>query len=280
MVTFDSTDLDNAASESGVVHESTTNTDHNDASNLKQGYPYGSFDAITPTPVSAWPFHEDSGSTAYDLAGTNDGGISGATVGQTGILGTTAYSFDVTDDLVDCGTSVLPDDVSQPWSLAAWVKPSTTDTAEHHIVCDQDNGDETYRGWTLRLKENEWDVALRDDTREDLRASAPRSAPNTAKWFSVVATYNGGGSVSDINIYENGDNLSTTTHLDQSVSGSYGNTCNTSIGARDPANPGGYFGGDIADVRIYDTALTSTEIQTLYDVVATSGTLTTQYKTV
>lgn len=124
------TDWDNAVSESGVVHESVTNTDHNDATIVKQGYQLAS-----PTPSTGllgyWPLHEDSGSTANDVSVNNqDGTINGATVNVSAILGTTGYSFDGTiaevriydERLTNSEVQTLFDTVDTPGSLETATK--------------------------------------------------------------------------------------------------------------------------------------------------------------
>jgi hypothetical protein len=51
-----------------------------------------------------------------------------------------------------------------------------------------------------------------------------------------------------------------------------------SIGYRVDQNSS-YYEKSLSDARMYDTALSSSEIQTLYDVVVTNGNLTTAAKT-
>jgi hypothetical protein len=87
-------DWDGAQSENGIVHESVTNTDHDNAAHLKQGYSasspvWGGSDRVL------WPLNEDSGDTAYDFSGNgyDTTGSGTYTVNNGAILGTTGWRF-------------------------------------------------------------------------------------------------------------------------------------------------------------------------------------------
>jgi hypothetical protein len=104
------TDWDSGTSAAGVVHEAVANTDHVDAGVVKQGYSVAS-----PVPSSGlvgyWPLQEDSGGTAFDFSGVgNHLAVNGAAPGRAGLLGTTAYSFDGSGDIV---STTDPD--KKPW---------------------------------------------------------------------------------------------------------------------------------------------------------------------
>jgi len=271
-LTFDSTDLDSATSESGVVHESTTDTDHNDASNLKQGYPYGSFGAITPTPILATPLHEDSGSTANDLSGNNnDGTVNGPTTGVAGLLGTTAYDFDGTDDLVEFGT-VPVTDFTGSYTVSWWINPDTKTNTPNPRVIDKGVGtsnDGGYRAFIRNDGDIRWDHATGFSSNVSLKSTSGAATSEWQFWTVVFDSAN-----STLAIYLNGTKDNTKTGVGDPVGAS-----NTLVyGGRDDG--GDTYDGTMAGVRFYDTALTASQVQTLYDLVAANSTLTTGSKTV
>lgn len=261
------TDWDAAQSEQGVVHEAVTNTDHDDATIIKQGYsassPFKSADLIR-----YYPLHEDSGSTANDFGGNNDGTISGDPVlGSTGLLGTTAYVLDgVGDEIEAADTS--PSNVT----VVVWLKPDFANFSHTGAwVVAEDDPFGNNNGYYLEVTT---DGVLRGhigDGSNRQSASSSTGVVSDGAWGNMAFTYDG----SDILVYLDGSQVASTTGVNATIS----YASNTfKVGTR--ANTGNnYYAGTIADVRVYNTALTGSEIATLYDVVNTNGALTTAAKT-
>lgn len=248
-LTFDGTDLDSAASETGVVHESTTNTDHTDANTIKQGYPYGSFDVISPTPVACWPLHEDSGTTANDLAGTNDGTYNGPTLGQTGPLGTTAPSFDGTNDLISLPSLSTP----SAYTICGWAYGETlTDGTTRNAIFLQDLGCRIRTGGGGSIQFLAWDGSS---------YNTETFAISENEWYFFALTNDGSTATG----YVNG-----SAETSASVSGTASDGSANSIGG-DDADDRHYWDGPLADWRLYDTELSWSQVQALHDVVATAG---------
>lgn len=270
MPTFDATDLDGAVSESGVVHENTANTDHNDASELKQGYsaanPYLSADLL-----GYWPLQEDSGGTAYDFSGgNNDGTVSGATQGSTGLLGTSSYSFDGTDDYVSLPDQTTPASIT----ISAWIKwDGSTDTLQHIFSGGFDGGTTEFELFIDTSGNYQW----RSYDGSSLHGITAGTAATSGAWENVVAMYD--DSASEYLLYVNATN--TNSNSDNSGPSTYDNAENWAIGASSQSgNFQKNFSGNIANVPVYNRALTSSEIQDHYNVVATAGTIQTQFKPV
>lgn len=251
------TDWDNAQSEDGVVHESVANTDHNDATIVKQGYRIASpYKAASL--VGYWAFHEDSGSTAYDFSGNNnDGTINGATVGATGLLGTSSYSFDGTDDYVSLPTFAAP----SAYTVAFWSNLDNHNS-DHQQLTMADGPHFLVRSET---DGNQY-LYHRNDSATWVSISA---ASATGSWIFWTATWDG----STIRLYKNG-----TEQASASVSSMNSQSNGNSIGG-DSFNSVKFVAGDIAGVRYDNAALSASEIQYLYDVVATPGALTGAVKT-
>jgi|APHM01.1.fsa_nt_gi hypothetical protein len=98
-------DWDAAVSESGVVHESVTNTDLDDAATVKMGF--SATNPLFPSSlVHQYPFDQTSGAAA-DVAGSNDGSVgSGINRGASGALGTDAFDFQQSDNVSISGANV------------------------------------------------------------------------------------------------------------------------------------------------------------------------------
>lgn len=193
--------------------------------------------------VAHWPLHEDSGSTAYDVRGNNDGTVNGATMGVEGILGESAYSFDGSNDVIDLNSYSQFDS----YTLTFWSRPNSVSDGsnDQQVTMDTNNAflSRNEGGGTQYYYHNDgsW-----------ISVSAPTS---NGVWEFWVCKYDG----SNIYLYKNGVEKSSA-----SVSG----VGNTDGGNAIGSNAGGanYFDGDIADVRIYDHALSPHEVQYLHEV--------------
>lgn len=263
------TDWDNATSELGTVHESTTNTDHNDATIVKKG-----FKAANPLNtglVLYWPFHEDSGSTAYDFSGNNfDGSIgSNVTVGQSGVLGTTSFKH---PSGVSEGSS--SDYVSIPHqsafnsdtlTVAGWVNLSTK--KEGGII----------HRWAAS---NAWVLDINDDGTGEMRGRwvindgstqliEGSTLFNTGEWYHVAGTWNDG----TLRIYTNG-----TEENSASGFGTIQKPSQELVAGMNAGTTADITDGRLADLRVYDRVLSQSEIQELADTVNNESQLTTGTK--
>jgi hypothetical protein len=256
-ISWDSTDLDGAASEVGVVHESTADADYDDASVLRQGY-----SAASPPFASSlqhyYLLQEDSGSTAHDFAGSNDGTVTGPTQGTTGLLGTTAYSFDGTDDYIDI-TAVGH---LSAYTIWAWVYPTATGDGDLDQIMSLQNNQR------LNFRENggSWEVVQRDSGGGNNSVSTPATQD---AWELVTATWDG----STLAIYT-GATQGDSTSLSSSSSGA---SADDWIGGKTGQDE--WFTGRIGPVGIHTAALSQSEIQTLRDIVTGTAELITQSKT-
>lgn len=247
MVTFDSTDLDGAQEDSGTVHENVTNTDNTDASQLKKGYS-NQPPALMNGLVGWWPIHDE---TAQDYSGSgNDGTRNGATTGVAGRGGLQAMSFDGTDDWIDVASSSVSG--GPPFSISGWAKFESTGTQHIYSESNLNQDDE----FILFRQESGPTFVFRygeEGTFFDI------STPiNTGEWYHFVGTVDSNAS----RLYVNGSLETTGSGTTQSPTGFN----NTDIGRIErQAGASGYMDGTISDVRVYNRALTSSEIQTLYE---------------
>lgn len=265
-------DWDAAVSEDGVVHESVTNTDHNDAGTVKRGYSAAS--PMYGADLSLYyPLHEDSSPTAYDLSGNgNDGAVNGPTQGVSAPLGTTCYSFDGTDDYIDTGWK--PYGGTQTVSI--WLKPAFNGTTSRNNPFNvfDNNASESW-GFQIEtdiIGDGNYDLQWVYYDGSYHRAVWDISADSrwqSGTWVNVVGVYDG----STYKIYANGTDV--TDYTENVGTGPTIVDRPAYIGCQNGAGSARrFFNGDIWEVRVWDGALTASEIQAYYDVVNTNGTLT------
>jgi len=190
---------------------------------------------------------DTSGSTAIDVVGSNDGTIQGATTGVSGANQTyttnEAYSFDGVDDVVDCGNVGISGNDSV--SIACWVRTNSTSQDFFQGVHGFHSGSASGEHFSFQCNRGA-------NYELHTRGNGITLTSLSSSWKHLTATYDGSGVVA----YVNGSQVGS---LDITLSIQDGVT----IGER----PGGdrHFSGDIDDVRVYDKALTSTEVSNLYN---------------
>lgn len=247
--------------ESGVAHQSTTNTDHDDATLLKQGYDYANFSEVKPTPTAFFPLHEDSGTTAYDLSGNaNNGVYNFQTLGNTGLLGTTCPEFDGVDDRVDVINAFSNQSNVSEYTLLAWVRLKKIEVKNVSPIEIQ-SGNFTQLQ-SIRLQSSgDVQTYFRTGTDGVTRFSTSTEPINLTTWHMVAVTITSG----DQTIYVDGEQQASDS---QTYTGTFDAMETAWIGStQDPR----YLNGKITNVGYWTTALTSAQIQTLYDVVDIPG---------
>ncbi|MFB6192941.1 MAG: LamG domain-containing protein [Candidatus Nanohaloarchaea archaeon] len=220
--------------------------------------------------VGYWPLHEDSGSTAYDVRGSNNGTISNGgdstVVGASGLLGNSAYSFDGTNDYIEVPSNGWSGDGV---SVTAWVYPRR-----------YGNNGGSYNGIFLRFRLAD-PVVLNTRQSGDLDAYLyDRSAANTYRvntpgntnqWYHMVCTYDG----STLKLYINGELVDSNAI---NVTPDFSNPSPSTFFGNLDTSTDRYFDGKMQDVRIYDHALAPSTVQYLYEVVANQSNLVTAKK--
>lgn len=145
-------DWDASASSTGIVHEETTNTDYNDPNTLRAGYPTSP--PLYPASCVLWCLgHETANETMYDFSGNGRNGTSvgNPIIDQPGILDTTAWEFDGTDDGVEFGDLA-------PFSI---LTENTQSTVVMWVYTTVEGSDKPIQ------KDNEWGIHLVDKTAGD-----------------------------------------------------------------------------------------------------------------
>lgn len=202
--------------------------------------------------VAHWPLEEDSGSTAYDVRGSNNGSTSGATVNASGINGKTAYTFDGTDDYVSISDSSSLDYVDV--TVSAWIY--RTDNSGWDFVFEQRNGNFNGMWIAGTTSADTATFHINDSGGTTHRVESASGSVPLNEWVHITGTYNGTVQRIYINGVESGSNSASFTPMDPNVA--------RYIGAGQ-SNTEYYFNGTISDVRIYDHALSPLEVQRLYE---------------
>lgn len=211
-------------------------------------------------------YSDNSDANYYDLsAGGNDGTQSTASSQpshQTANGG--YYDFDGVDDLIDLPDTPFDFERTDPFAFAMWVNMDNF-TGYPYLLGKQINA-APYRGIALFFyttgalslnlqNDNSGNVLSRIMTTETISAD---------EWRHVAAISQGvDGSASDLSIYIDGEHANASTVLDGLGANTILNNVGMQIGAR--SNASKLVNGSLDDVRIYDRALTSNEVFTIYN---------------
>lgn len=223
--------------------------------------------------VGYWPFDDGDvdDSTAVDASGNgNDGDVNGptSTTGVGGVDANAAYFGGDDYIYINNDTSLVFGDGNddEPFSVAAWVKIPEERNA-HVVGKGTDVGSLEY---LLNVDtDREW-AQFRMYSGGGGRTIYRRVKYSTEyidEWHHVVGTYDGSGSPSGISIYIDGEQVNTSDTRDTNYSAMSDRGDNVEIGSvlRDSDQHGGFFKGDLDEVRIYDRELTNSEIEDLAD---------------
>ena len=216
---------------------------------------YGAFSVKSPNKlglVSYWAMDEGSGTTLGDASSIGNTGT--LTNGPTFIDGRRgkALHFDGTNDYVD--TAINPIGQFEESTFGGWVKPETGGSG---FVFAR-GSDASGSGWSLYLNAPAGGTAtigvVYGTSSVYTRTGTTTLTANT--WYYVTGVQ----TRSDIKIYVNGVLEGTTSY---SIAGAAlrSSGVNLQLGT---INGGSYFKGDIDDFRVYNQALTATEVATLY----------------
>ncbi|HYR83881.1 MAG TPA: LamG-like jellyroll fold domain-containing protein [Terriglobia bacterium] len=205
-----------------------------------------------------WALDEGSGGTTADSAGNNNGSLVNNPSWITGKV-RNALQFNATDNSNDTddprvwiGRSF--DVPSLPFTVSAWINP--TDFADYRVIFSKRDTVQTMR-FDLGLEQQSGRVYLANPSHLTFIYSPPT---NTWTHLAVVA------SSTDTKLYVNGTLQQTVGAFTLGTSG----TANTAIGGTGEVLTGDDdpFKGAIDEVRIYNRALSPSEIQLAPDTYA------------
>ena len=259
--TYTDADFDNAQSESGVVHESAAGTDHDDASEIKQGYQYAS-PQLTTNLLAYHPLEEAGGAAQAQDASANSNALDyngGSLSGANAPLTTSdCVVLDGTNDFIGGNISVWGG--ADVYAFAGWFYTESTATQQ---IFDQ---------------EDLWQLLYDFNNSQDLLlgfygdSNEFTTGVSTGAWHFVYAEWD---TVNDeAQMWLDGTDLGTTA---------------VGTGVTSTGNPS-YLGQRFDGTRRWDgrfwttrwyggaSGLSDAEISQLYDVVNTQGSITLPVK--
>lgn len=221
-------------------------------SNLKESIQSTSFAETSDTDfddvglVGAWSLDEGSGATFSDSSGNGNTGtynrLSNGTYQYGGSL-----SFNGTSQYVNVPDSATLK-ISSAISVEAWVKLNNLTAVQVILVKTSEyllryDGSNTFAFYLYSPAAGNWEP----------HASYVVSGLNTNTWYHIVGTWNG----TTQKIYVNGDNAPASATITHSFAPS-GTTNAVNVGYW--VLGGGYFNGNITEVRKYDRVLSAAEV--------------------
>jgi len=206
---------------------------------------------ISATPVglvAAYSFNAGTGTTVADVSGNgNTGTINGATWTTAGRFGG-ALSFNGTSNMVTIADSSSLD-LTVGMTLEAWVFPTATPTNGRSIIAKEQPGDIVYSLHASSRPNHRPATMVFVAGSERQLIGGTRVSTNT--WVHLAATYDG----TTQRLYVNGVQVASRAQTGPIV------TSNSPLRIGGNAVFGEFFQGRIDEVRIYNRALSATEIQ-------------------
>jgi concanavalin A-like lectin/glucanase superfamily protein/putative esterase len=204
--------------------------------------------------VAYWKFDEGSGTTAADSSGNGNVATLNGPTWASGEIGG-ALNFDGVNDYVSVPDASSLDNTSA-LTIAFWVKPTILDGSPRGIVSKR----------TAPSIQDAYSVFFSTGNRlfVDIDTSNDRFSTNTVfltnTWYHVAVTYDGTLALaSRVNVYVNGVRDKTAGETSASIP-NYG----SSLTLGKLGGTTSYFAGSLDDVRIYNRALTATEVSSLF----------------
>lgn len=221
----------------------------------------GEIDLAASTIQSYKIFYETSGagcpnSSTFDLAVT-----------ASGIANNHSFSFDGSNDYIDCNTSL---NGMSSITYSVWIKPQAPSGNYGYIITAGDYST-TDRMLSIAVKASNRKIFVFGGQNSGGVNKESNFTVTYGTWYHVAIVYTNN---QDVDFYVNG-NAEGSIQFDNTANIASGSP--TRIGVYS-GTLGNYFNGSIDEVGIWNTALTSTQIQSIYD--ATGNNLTKDLSTV
>ncbi|MHC4125068.1 MAG: LamG domain-containing protein, partial [Planctomycetota bacterium] len=211
--------------------------------------------------INLWMFDEGEGTTAYDSVGNNNGTLVGDPCWVSGKIGPHALEFDGAGDYVDLGDldSIVG---SQPFTITGWVYPETVGGSNKGVLTKASGTNSNQTQILMRINSaGKLQGLFSDGVIIGNDIISDEIIPSDS-WSLLVFSWDGTTGPDGMKLYIN----ETLDNTGQS-------TCSSIFNIDYPAFIGAYsnqgsalnyFDGAIDDVRIYNRALSDTEVEQLY----------------
>lgn len=223
--------------------------------------------------VAYWPLDQNevsyrgTSTTTYDKSGYNNHcsfNIGTNTYGATSTVGKVkqALDFDGANDYLDCGNSSILRFGTGAFSVSAWVKYSGTPDYGGVVTYWQAPGDTTYAGYQMRPHPDGTMHVLISKAGPFFVELVSDVALNDGKWHHLLLV---NGSTTSHQFYVDGILNDSSTDTTISVTQTLNNFYIGRLVDWPVASNTKYFKGSIDDVRIYNRALSATEVANFYN---------------
>lgn len=201
-----------------------------------------------------------SGTTWFDLSGNNNHG----TLTNGPVFTSNGFSFDGIDDHVTCGNPPLLQ-ITQSLTVCAWVRYTTPNSSNQGIVAKFVGQGSNNRSYNLFLdnqsapRKFSFLINSTGDSSGNFSVVDSDNS-NTNTWYFLTGVYIPSTSLS---LFVNSVlKIRTTSNIPSSI---FNSTAPLVIGSQfDLTNPNVFWRGDQDNIRIYNRALSNTEIQQLF----------------
>jgi len=187
----------------------------------------------------------------------NDGQVQGNPTQTTGEIGG-AFDFNGSSDWLMIPENLPDTDISGPFTVALWVRSDISNVGDKALVAETLST--SNHDWVLDVFQNRPRFWIRDNSQNS--ASVTGSPIQSGQWYHQAGIWTG----SEIKLFVDGVLVGTSPaaeiNRDQNV---------ISIGARNLNSVIAFWDGAIDEVRIYDRALTASEISQLNGLPANTG---------
>ncbi|MFG2001285.1 LamG domain-containing protein [Spirillospora sp. NPDC048911] len=201
----------------------------------------------SPNAIGVYPFNEGTGSTAEDTAGDHDATLVDNPTWTTGRSGS-ALQFNGSNQYADTNAAIL--DTTGNYTVSAWVKLDRL--GGFATAVSQDGATNSAFFLQYSGADNRFAFSF-----AGLRALAP-TAPETDRWYHLTGVRDAADG--SLTLYVDGQKTATAAACLGDAS-----TGHTVIGrAQYGGNQVDYWPGALDEIRLYDRALSPTEVETLY----------------
>jgi hypothetical protein len=196
--------------------------------------------------------------TAADQSGNGyDGNVNGATsVSDGGPQSDGSFSFTTDDYITHPDSSVL--DGKDAITISFWWKPDTLGSSNQGLVVGRQGQWNNLYGFRYIGGDNELQFAVENGTFSNTEVRVAESNITVGAWNHVTGVFD--GSSGFIKVYIDGGLAGEETNPPASQTGSDGLL---SVGRT--GGQGEYLEGDLDEIRLFDTAISESDNQSIYD---------------
>ncbi|HCW08690.1 MAG TPA: hypothetical protein DGG95_15130, partial [Cytophagales bacterium] len=169
-----------------------------------------------------------------------------------------SISFDGVNDYISCGDNHTFGP-STAFSISFWCKPNNL--AANRCLISKCSNDVNVAGWNIQHLATSGKIQIQmRNTGGAGPVFAFTSAVTAGIWQHVVLTFSGNANISGNRCYI--DSIIGDTPSSSAITGTFSNTAEFTIGARNTAFP---YSGFIDEVTVFDKALNQAEVTELYN---------------